>query len=204
MTNGYRVTVTIMVPCSLKNPVARSVVEKVWKHLRSHFPGDCRILTLIVKRIDALTDEETEDGTMGQWCAIHFRDFEEERQWLEKVGAEHGQCDGVIFLLDSEKIDRGTLAHELGHAFSSLEDLSDRKSPIEEWASEAAADMHAVRWGLLTNEDIRQRYNRNVSKGSGTNTAWGHHGPPPGGCLFEAYGIRYRLNEDFVFEPAEE
>ena len=78
---------------------------------------------------------------------------------------------------------------------------------MDEWDSEAAADMHAVRWGLLTLEDIRLRHADNVSSVQGLGVtcgaAWVHHGPVPGGSWIELAGARWRLREDFIFESKE-
>ncbi len=110
----------------------------------------------------------------------------------------------TMLLVDSDELDRGTVAHEMGHAITSDGDLRARRSPEPEWACEASADMHAVRWGLLSLEEIRRRFEENVAaaRGQGVpeDAAWAHHGPPPGGQPFSVNGRWWRLREDFVFE----
>jgi hypothetical protein len=186
--------------CELQTPHGRETVAAVWQHLRDKFPSDAHILELIVKSIVPLRDVEIADGTRGEWVAISFATFEEEKAFYSSVSEAHGRGYGIIKLMDTDDLTIKDVAHELGHAFTSDEDLVERGGP-DEWASEAAADMHAVRWGLLTLEDIRQRYQRNtahVGQEIG-NPAWIHHGPPPGGGWIENDGARWWLQEDFVF-----
>lgn len=167
----------------LRNADARRCVAQVWKHLRQHHPEDARLLRALVRRIEAVPeDDPLRADTVGEW----------------RAGRE------TILLADSEDLDIGTVAHEMGHAVTRDEELIARQSPRSEWACEASADMHAVRWGLLTLEDIRRRFEDNVAaargKGVPEDAAWAHHGPPPGGQPFEICGTWWRLREDFVFE----
>ncbi len=205
--------------CStLENPNAREVLATVWRHLRAHFPADARFLAAIVKRIEPLPDEEVEDGTRGWWkpdetgSNFWLQSPEWQAWWgrLDRLfgGAEHGRVYGTMELPDDERLTAADVAHEMGHAFTSDDDLAERNAPHDEWASEAAADMHAVRWGLLTCESIRRRHADNVAAVAGQSptcgSAWQHHGPPPGGDWFETDGARWRLREDFVFETVTE
>ena len=180
---------------SLHNRHAKKVVADVWRHLQERFPDDARILSSIVQTIIPVPPDQARTGTLGECVRL---------KW-QAVGVEHGRGNVTIKLLDSKDLTVGVVAHEFGHAFSSEDDIYERSGPEDEWNSEAAADMHAVRWGLLTCEAIRDRHRRNtegLQQGVETiGSAWKHHGPPPGGPSFEVYGNWWRLREsDFVFE----
>ncbi|MCX6991832.1 MAG: helix-turn-helix domain-containing protein [Kiritimatiellaeota bacterium] len=186
-----------MKPCKLQNPTARKIVSQVWRHLRKNFPNDARILTLIVRGISPFNKREVLLGKTGQWNTLDFGSSNETRAWIASVGS-HGRWIGIIKLQDNDQLTIGDVAHEFGYAFTSGEDATRRCAPAIEWADEAAADMHVVRWGLLTCEDIRQRYASDIGN-------WGasaRYCPPPGmECDF--YGRHYRLTEGFVFERIE-
>jgi hypothetical protein len=193
-----------MIPCELKNPAARNVVANVWRYLRKNFPNDACFLARIVTSISPLSEDEAGDGTQGRWRDEGFKNYDDQEIFFSGLGKEHGQTYGRILLLDTSELTVGTVAHELGHAFTSSIDLANRRAPTDEWASEAAADMHAVLWGLLTVEEIQLRYRNNVSFAQEQTMthepAWMHHGPPPGMDWVEIYGYRWRLRTDFVFE----
>ena len=84
----------------------------------------------------------------------------------------------------------GVLAHELGHAVSTPEDVEVRSGLGREWGSELAADHHAARWG----------FGRLIaSRRSGRCAA--HHGPMPGEKVVVAFGeyrVTWRITEDRV------
>jgi hypothetical protein len=175
--------------CELKNPNARKTLADVWRHLRARFPADARFLSAIITRMEPLTDGEAEDGTRGWWIpdgtGTNFPlGSAEMHAWYNRLdrffdGTDHGKGYGMMKLPDDDALTAGVVAHEMGHAFASDEDETERRAPDSEWASEATADMHATRWGLLTLDDIRNRHAANVAAVDGA--AWVHHGPPPGG-----------------------
>lgn len=176
--------------CILKNPHARKTVAAVWRHLRAHFPDDARLLGRIITEIAPLSAHTDDGATGGQWFLFPFEEYEE--------AEEHGRGHGRMELSDDDQLTPNTVAHEMGHAFTSDEELIERGGPSDEWASEAAADMHAVRWGMLTLDDIRMRNERNEENALVDGVF--HHGPVPGGGWVEIYGERWRLRDDFVFE----
>lgn len=192
--------------CHLKNCKARHTVASVWRQLRKYHKTDARCLARIVKRIAPLSPNSAEDGTEGKWTGEPFSTYEEMLAFRTHVSSQHGQGYGSMELRDSDELSAHIVGHEFGHAFSSEDDLYERNAPSEEWASEAAADMHAMRWGLLTRDEIHRRYSDNLAAIEGLNSTHdcglAHHGPPPGGGWFEIYGQCYRLTDDFVFETA--
>ncbi len=188
-----------MKPCLLNNASARQAVAAFWRHLRKEFPSDARFLYSIVTHIQPLTDEEA-DGTLGEWFLSPIQSWEEQQQY--NLLGDHGQGYGFMKLLDLPALTVAIVAHEMGHAFSTCEDQLDTNAPLDDWASEAAADKHAVRWGLLSIEEIHERHRCNFTglEITGDGRACHHHGPPPGGTWFDTCGARWRLREDFVFE----
>ena len=171
--------------------------------LRKRFPEDARILFGIVKAIIPLPDNETADGTCGEWIPGYFNSLEDQIGYFNRFG-DHGQGYGTLKLLDHDLLTADIIVHEFGHAFSTLEDQLDRGGPLAEWDCEAAADMHAVRWGLMDIQEIQRRHKGNVDAVMGEEftcgAGWAHHGPVPGGDWMEFNGQRWRLTKDFVFE----
>lgn len=186
-----------MKPCKLQNPVARKIVSHVCRHLRKNFPNDARILTIIVQGIKPFNKQEPTYGKTGRWNTIYLKYLDEARAWLEKVGG-HGRWPGIIKLQDNDGLTIGTVAHELGHAFTSDDEIKSRCAPTYDWANEVAADMHAMRWGLLTCKDIQRRNINNT----GSRRSKFHYDLPPGAeCVI--YGQPYRMTKDFIFERIE-
>jgi len=163
------------------------------------------MLSLLIERIEPLTEEEMADGTGGQWIELPFHSMEEQIAFYGRTGDDCDQYPGYLKLKDNDDLTVEEVAHEFGHAFTSGNDLWDRGGvPTEEWKYEACADMHAVRWGLMTIEHIAARHSNNVEAaqqiGPSDDPAWFHHGPVPGGDWVEFGGKRWRLTKDFVFE----
>lgn len=195
--------------CTLENKVARDAVAKVWRHLRAHWPNEARFLAWVVKHIEPLSRDDVEEGTVGKWVVEdHVNHLPPDHSLRDQsVGIIEARLDrvkhgrGRVELADNDELTPAVVAHELGHAFTSWDDLRDRKAPTDEWASETAADMHATRWGLLTREDIMRRHEVNVAAESPEGRL--HHGPPPlVDC--EIYGVVYRVNDRFVYERIEQ
>jgi len=190
--------------CTLSDRHARKVVAQAWRHLRKHFPDDARILSVIVRRIVPLSDEEEGAGYVGFWIRKLFKTKAQQQAFEKRF--KHGQGFGFIKLVDNRDLTLASVAHELGHAFTSRADVLARCSPVSEWAHESVADLHAVRWGLLTFKDIEKRHGheqagRSYSRiGFGSEGRW-HHGPHPSDTPFEYEGRKWVLSKDFVFSP---
>jgi hypothetical protein len=129
---------------------------------------------------------EAEDGTGGEWKPDKQPDYDE-TNWYEY--APSGRTQGILCIDENAPEHElvAKLAHELGHACTTQDDLDARQSPEDEWASEWAADWYAVkRWGFGAEiESIRDNRDRL------------HHGPSPGKPFSTETGD-YFLDEDYI------
>ncbi len=114
---------------------ACQAVALVLRQIRKRFPSDYVRLKETVREIRPLSEEETADGTLGEWKRLPCDpDPDDPGTWYQQAGviylAEHGDHDLIA-----------TVAEELGHACTRLIDLDRRgKMPVEEWRSELTAD----------------------------------------------------------------
>ncbi len=164
---------------SLRTLRARQAVALVLRQIRKRFPSDYVRLKETVREIQPLSEEETADGTLGEWKPLPC-DPDDPGTWDQEPGvvclAEHGDHDLIA-----------TVAEELGHACTRWIDLDRRgKMPSEEWRSELTADWYAYRWG----------FGRNIARSRKTRD-FAHHGPRPGE-QFEWNGVKYRITRRFV------
>jgi hypothetical protein len=102
------------------------------------------------------------------------------------------ETPGVLLLLESCTAfdSQGLIAHELGHACTTFEDLLRRgEVDTDEWRSELAADWYAYKWGFgkIIARDRRFR-------------GWAHHGAAPRqrySVKMDGYWYRYRVTRNF-------
>ena len=175
------------IPCSLRKPAVRKAVRSTLERIRLHREEDFRRLQRIVREIRPYDDAE--EGDLGIW-------LEDKRVPDDPSTWHYGVSDtpGILKITEDLPLDRlpSTLAHELGHAATRLEDLWRRGGPIEEWNSELAADWHAYRWG----------FGREIAKFR-KDRAWSHHGPAPGSTfeLREDDGVyHYEVTRNFCIK----
>ena len=172
------------IPVTIKNRRLRGTIRRVLAQIRSRRPADFKTLRRKVLSIDPLSNEETADGTAGQ--------FEPLLEPAEEFGMhEEGHPPGRICLPEDSSGDEamGTIAHELGHACTTLEDRERRGNAGEEWASELAADWYAYRWGF-GRQIAKDRKRRRLS----------HHCSAPGKWIEEGGGgkiCRYEVTRNF-------
>lgn len=184
------------IPCRLQCPEMRAAVVAVLDRIRDRFPDDHAILLRLVDGIDPLTADEAADGTLGWWKPRRFGTFPERQAWLLDNGFDEWdgtRRPGTILLLDEpHKHTLATVAHELGHAVTTDDDLHDRgECPSDKWASELTADFHATRWGYAA-EIAAHRPHRD----------WRHHCVGPGEWFEDqlADGLmhRFEVDSDYV------
>ena len=103
------------------------------------------------------------------------------------------ESPGFVDLLPDHSLDLvAIVAHELGHAATTGDDLDERSALSAEWASECCADFYAHRWGF--GPELRA---------ARADASADHHGPGPNmEFTFETDGVvdRYRVTADFGVE----
>jgi hypothetical protein len=103
------------------------------------------------------------------------------------------ESPGFVDLLPQRSLDLvAIVAHELGHAATTEDDLYERSALPPEWASECCADFYAYRWGFGPELRAARPY-----------ASAGHHGPGPDEeftCESDGVVDRYRVTADFCVE----
>lgn len=182
------------IPCTLRCAESRATVDAVLTRIKERFPDDYAVLLKVVEAIAPVPQEEVAAGTGGQWVRRDFATMEEERGWFagHELPVDLTRRPGTVLVLDSPAGTAGLVAHELGHAFTTDDDIHDRgECPSEDWASELAADYHACRWGFAA-DIAADRPTRD----------WMHHCAAPGDridCQEEnGLWLRYEVGHDYV------
>lgn len=168
------------IPCSLKTPTMKSSVRQVLSQVGERYPKDLERLRQMVTEIKPLSDEEARDGTTGRFG-------EELRESFIEYGEEHKP--DIVYLYEKNEEPIGVIAHEFGHACTTVEDCERRRCPDDEWASEMSADWYAYKWG----------FRRAIAKNRGTRNHL-HHGPGPGE-VFQIPPKKYFVTRNFVCRP---
>ena len=186
--------------CTFRNQRVRTAIEQVLGQIRDRQPRDFERLQAKVMRFQWLPRDEERHGTMGMWChtcitrAVRRKAEVDALISLEPLYPAGVHPDRVALLAEdllhgeperrpgnvqlarslSDAPDyklHGTIAHELGHAATTHDDVAKRDRALgdSEWSSEACADYYAYRWGF--GKQIRRC--SKVRK-------FGHHGGLPG------------------------
>lgn len=147
---------------TLKTPVARRALRIVLGQIRAKSPRDFfRLQDLVL----SVRPRKWNDGTQGEFVKAKLR--ADDMGTLDRDSPR----PGTVFVTEDKGEPEmiGLLAHELGHACTTREDLDRRCAPDGEWASELSADWYAYKWG----------FGRFISRARRTRQ-WSHHGPTPG------------------------
>jgi hypothetical protein len=83
----------------------------------------------------------------------------------------------------------GLAAHEFGHACTRQIDIERTNAPDEEWASEAAADWYAAKWGFGKERGSYRRWD-----------VFGHHGAKPRGKIKDEHGQWWKMSRQFRYK----
>jgi hypothetical protein len=155
------------IPCFLESAEAREAVRVVLEQIRERCPEDFSTLKSVVQKIVPLPPEETaSDGTLGHW--VRYSPTGEPIL----VGLPFDEPGpGELRIAEVQEHLVANIAHELGHACTTSEDVEKRgEMPEDEWASELTADWYAdKKWGFGAQiEEARPTRPLN------------HHGPAPG------------------------
>jgi hypothetical protein len=131
-----------------------------------------------------LTENEKTEGTLGEWIAAH-PEQSDQNTWDYGYGETPGVLKAAEDLDPVELVP--TLAHELGHACSTLEDRELTASPDSEWDSELAADRYAYKWGFGRGIARLRKIRHSL-----------HHGPGPRQVIkYDRFW--FRVTRDFRF-----
>jgi len=181
-------THTQAIPSGRVSKRTRAALRAVLDKIRDCSPDDFKRIRRVVREILPLTAEEVEGRTQGEWRALHC-DPDDPETW----GYGIGETPGTMFVNEDlpEWRLKTVIAHELGHACTVIEDRDRTAAPSDEWASEAAADRYAYKWGFgqLIARDRRT-------------SDWTHHGAKPGKEISVEMGgelITWKLTRDFRY-----
>lgn len=166
----------------LKTFKARQAARKVLKQIKKRSLKDFTRLQSLIKNIVPYSEN---NGTMGEWKEEPLNPSDP-KIWLP--GFDEFARAGIVEIYEQATQAQliATLAHEFGHACTTSDDLSRRKSPSDEWDSELSADWYAYKWGFAR-FIARHRKDRE----------WLHHLVGPG-HWFEYNGTRYLISRNFV------
>jgi hypothetical protein len=187
------------IPCSLRAPDSRRIVERVLEQIRNRHPVDFARLCERVREIRPLPQDKFEDGTLGEWLGKTIGQVNWNSNFFDlplDTRLNWDECaEGIAELPEVGQVEEGELAaiaaEEFGHACTRQIDRERRKAPRDEWGGEAAADWYVYRWGFGR---LKARYRKTRSLA--------HHGAAPGGTImidFEAHTETYRMTRSFVY-----
>ena len=165
----------------------RAVVDFVLKRIQERSPEQYAAIRYLVRGIVPLSKGQQGDGTMGQWVNEEAI-AEDPSTW----GDDQNRVPGTLFLAENVLDDDqaiANVAHEFGHACTTLENVDARSVGNEEWAHELSADYYADKvWGFH-DEIERSRISRQAN----------HHGPKPGEPVIYC-GKKYLITDDYGIE----
>jgi hypothetical protein len=174
------------IPCGIRNRATRSAIQHVLVSIRRRKAADFVDLQRFVRRILPLSVGQQLDGTLGEWKVEGWAAPDDPTTWSYGID----RTPGSLLLRDSfrsrdEAI--GVIAHEFGHACTTMTDRERRGLHLgDEWSSELAADWYAcLKWGFGREIKLLRR-SRDL----------GHHGPWPG-STFDYDGRAYRVTRNF-------
>lgn len=174
-------------------PATQAVVREVLDRIMAVSPEDHERLLKCVRDIVPLPEDEQADGTCGKWVADKLTTvedfFEFQRYWEEGVS-----WPGVVYIAEDHYDLPLLLAHEFGHACTTIEDRElQGESHSDEWASEVQANRYAYLWGF----DLSRFYDR---------ADWTHHCVKPGDWIEEAIGddvVRLTVTDDYIIKQVQ-
>jgi hypothetical protein len=151
------------IKCSLSNRGC-ALFHKVLKQIQQKRPNDFKKLQRLVQVIKR---RKWNDGTLGK--------VERRNDIFAGDGPMYEIGHPIVVCLDERQPDTSliaTIAHELGHACSTRDDMERRGIPDSNYASELIADWYAYKWGF-----------GRVIAGVRLIRDAGHHGPVPGSWI---------------------
>lgn len=166
--------------CTLKSPVAVRLVEKFLNEIAKNYPKDFQKIRSKTTHIVRVPKKDMKNRILGQVVRN-----DGVREWAEfaKVSVRIDES-----IKDKEHL-LVVVAHEFGHVCTTEFDMLRRCAPVEEFASEAAADWYAYKWGYgKISRKINVKHERDLL----------HNGCLPGGTC-EENSIEYRLTRNFVY-----
>jgi hypothetical protein len=169
------------IACSLDTKPVCCAIEQVLAAIILRFPDDFARLTTRVLGFRDLSSGAADDSR-GRWLT-------------DDAGpVPNRESQGFVELSPCDRAVVALVAHELGHAVATDDDVEQRATIDSEWAEEMTADYYAHKWGFGAAIEASRR-----------ERCWLHHGPAPS-SEFEvnledpARVLRYRVTRDFRFE----
>jgi hypothetical protein len=163
----------------------RKAFELVLERIAEIAPEDREAIEVFVESVEVFRFPG-EPGALGEWKRTSFP------KTVEELRADPRLAEGITWgnLLLAPEIPAAKLvaviAHELGHALTTGEDLEDVGGPSDEWRSELAADRKAISWGFKVEIEASRKTSDPI-----------HHAV---GEWFEDCGRRWRVTEDLCLE----
>jgi len=122
--------------CEIEDESIQEIIKRVLNQIKSRAPEDYQRLCKRVRAFKWFSsqEEQEKEGILG-------RSF----GWYEE-GGEIKLAKRVAELPESRQI--AVVAHELGHAATTMMDFCKRDVLDEGWTSEICADYYAYKWGF--------------------------------------------------------
>ncbi len=186
------------IPVEIGSRPLRRNIRRVLDQIKVRCPKDFERIQRLVKRFRWLSEREDDGKTSGEWCSIPtppedllYTDRAAYAAWFDNPPGDVGLAKRL-----AEDRHVATIAHELGHACTRVEDLDRRgEHPSDEWTSELCADWYAYKWGF-GRQIAQSRKSRNLMR----------HPGAPGSTVdryINDYRYSYKLSRNFVLKLVE-
>lgn len=205
--------------CRISDASVVQAIHDVLSRIKERRPQDYARLQKRVVRFERLPIRDVKNGVRGRCKSLavpkrlvvaaerrveraeNVEDLSRAMLQREQLGETHKRCVVQIETnIKSSSNMVGIIAHELGHAAGTREDVDNRGGGPrgEEWAHEAVADMYAYRWGFA--REIRR---------TEKSREWTHHGILPGGTVEFSDPLpdgtvrwhKFRMTRSFYLRP---
>lgn len=183
--------------CIDGEPILCKTIAAALDQIHKHDPRGFRRIRQRVVSFRLLGPAETKGGAVGQTERVERAP--KMIEYPDLPGIEVGdvpfhqegelRVPGVVALARDAVL--ATVAHELGHAATTVKDMERRQAPDDEWAAELSADYYAYKWGFARAIGRTRRWRR-----------LSHHAVGPGQVIGLG-GRWWRVSRRFVMHPCD-